>query len=132
MHQGAPSHAGVRGGTLVARADMAHGVTRAAVGVLQNFRASGRRLDALVCNAAIYRPTAKEPEFTADGYETRSAAPATGAGPPGLLPCWGASNGHCAPCAQPGADGVVAMRCCRTQWRGFGWCARGCWRGWRW
>jgi NAD(P)-dependent dehydrogenase (short-subunit alcohol dehydrogenase family) len=25
------------------------------------FRASGRRLDALVCNAAVYLPTAKEP-----------------------------------------------------------------------
>ena len=34
-----------------------------------NFRASGRRLDALVCNAAIYLPTAKEPTFTADGFE---------------------------------------------------------------
>jgi protochlorophyllide reductase len=28
---------------------------------VQNFRASGRRLDALVCNAAVYLPTAKEP-----------------------------------------------------------------------
>jgi NAD(P)-dependent dehydrogenase (short-subunit alcohol dehydrogenase family) len=37
----------------------------------QNFCASGRRLDCLVCNAAIYRPRAKEPEFTADGFETR-------------------------------------------------------------
>ncbi|PNG99822.1 Protochlorophyllide reductase, chloroplastic, partial [Tetrabaena socialis] len=34
-----------------------------------NFKATGRRLDALVCNAAIYRPTAKEPTFTADGFE---------------------------------------------------------------
>lgn len=28
---------------------------------VNNFRASGRRLDALVCNAAVYLPTAKEP-----------------------------------------------------------------------
>lgn len=34
-----------------------------------NFLASGRRLDALVCNAAIYLPTAKEPVYTADGFE---------------------------------------------------------------
>ncbi|GFR50399.1 hypothetical protein Agub_g12615 [Astrephomene gubernaculifera] len=34
-----------------------------------NFKATGRRLDALVCNAAIYMPTAKEPKFTADGFE---------------------------------------------------------------
>jgi protochlorophyllide reductase len=33
------------------------------------FRASGRRVDALVCNAAVYLPTAKEPRFTADGFE---------------------------------------------------------------
>jgi protochlorophyllide reductase len=33
------------------------------------FRASGRRLDALVANAAVYLPTAKEPRFTADGFE---------------------------------------------------------------
>jgi protochlorophyllide reductase len=36
---------------------------------VQNFKASGRRLDALVCNAAVYLPTAKEPRFTADGFE---------------------------------------------------------------
>lgn len=35
----------------------------------QNFRSSGRRLDCLVCNAAVYLPTAKEPRYTADGYE---------------------------------------------------------------
>ncbi|CAA7399091.1 unnamed protein product [Spirodela intermedia] len=34
-----------------------------------NFRRSGRPLDALVCNAAVYLPTAKEPTFTADGFE---------------------------------------------------------------
>jgi NAD(P)-dependent dehydrogenase (short-subunit alcohol dehydrogenase family) len=33
------------------------------------FRASGRRIDALVCNAAVYLPTAKEPRYTADGFE---------------------------------------------------------------
>lgn len=33
------------------------------------FRALGRPLDALVCNAAVYQPTAKEPSFTADGFE---------------------------------------------------------------
>jgi protochlorophyllide reductase len=36
---------------------------------VSGFRASGRRLDVLVCNAAIYQPTAKEPSFTADGFE---------------------------------------------------------------
>eukprot|EP00884_Botryococcus_braunii_P012818 jgi/Botrbrau1/21537/Bobra.174_2s0040.1 len=36
---------------------------------VEAFRASGRRLDALVCNAAVYLPTAKEPRFTADGFE---------------------------------------------------------------
>ena len=35
-----------------------------------NFRASGRRVDAFVANAAIYLPTATEPTFTADGFET--------------------------------------------------------------
>ncbi|WOH05659.1 hypothetical protein DCAR_0625079 [Daucus carota subsp. sativus] len=33
------------------------------------FKRSGRPLDALVCNAAIYLPTAKEPTFTAEGFE---------------------------------------------------------------
>ncbi|KAF8065757.1 hypothetical protein HT031_002817 [Scenedesmus sp. PABB004] len=33
------------------------------------FRASGSRIDALVCNAAVYLPTAKEPTFTPDGFE---------------------------------------------------------------
>ena len=36
---------------------------------VDNFRRSGMPLDALVCNAAIYRPTARQPTFTADGYE---------------------------------------------------------------
>jgi protochlorophyllide reductase len=36
---------------------------------VENFRNSGRRLDVLVCNAAVYLPTAKEPTFTADGFE---------------------------------------------------------------
>ena len=35
----------------------------------QNFRNSERRLDVLVCNAAVYLPMAKEPRYTADGYE---------------------------------------------------------------
>lgn len=36
---------------------------------VQNFRASGKSLDALVCNAAVYLPLAKEPLRSADGYE---------------------------------------------------------------
>jgi len=38
------------------------------------FRSSGRRLDALVCNAAVYLPTAKQPRFTADGFELSTGA----------------------------------------------------------
>lgn len=38
-----------------------------------NFRASGIPLDVLVCNAATYLPTAKEPTFTADGFELSTA-----------------------------------------------------------
>ncbi|WP_287129556.1 protochlorophyllide reductase [Candidatus Cyanaurora vandensis] len=36
---------------------------------VQDFRKSGRTLDALVCNAAIYTPTAQEPRRTVDGFE---------------------------------------------------------------
>ena len=36
---------------------------------VQNFRASGRSLNALVCNAAVYLPLLKEPLRSADGYE---------------------------------------------------------------
>ncbi|CAM8995316.1 unnamed protein product [Rhodiola kirilowii] len=36
---------------------------------VDNFRQSGRALDVLVCNAAVYFPTAKEPNFTAQGFE---------------------------------------------------------------
>lgn len=36
---------------------------------VDNFRRSGRPLDVLVCNAAVYLPTAKEPTYTADGFE---------------------------------------------------------------
>ncbi|THU61535.1 hypothetical protein C4D60_Mb07t24320 [Musa balbisiana] len=36
---------------------------------VHGFRQSGRPLDVLVCNAAIYRPTARTPTYTADGYE---------------------------------------------------------------
>ncbi|CAL5342578.1 unnamed protein product [Camellia sinensis] len=36
---------------------------------VDNFHRSGRPLDVLVCNAAVYLPTAKEPTFTAEGFE---------------------------------------------------------------
>ncbi|KAI3846788.1 hypothetical protein MKX03_028304 [Papaver bracteatum] len=36
---------------------------------VDNFKRSGKPLDVLVCNAAVYQPTAKEPSFTADGFE---------------------------------------------------------------
>lgn len=36
---------------------------------VEHFRRTGMPLDALVCNAAIYRPTASTPTFTADGVE---------------------------------------------------------------
>ncbi|KAK9790360.1 hypothetical protein WJX73_006842 [Symbiochloris irregularis] len=36
---------------------------------VEQFRASGRTLDTLVCNAAVYLPTAKEPSYNADGVE---------------------------------------------------------------
>ena len=36
---------------------------------VDTFRRSGRSLDVLVCNAAVYLPTAKEPTFTAEGFE---------------------------------------------------------------
>ncbi|XP_078176539.1 protochlorophyllide reductase-like [Carex rostrata] len=36
---------------------------------VENFRRSGMALDVLVCNAAIYRPTANTPTYTADGIE---------------------------------------------------------------
>ncbi|XP_058217984.1 protochlorophyllide reductase, chloroplastic isoform X3 [Rhododendron vialii] len=36
---------------------------------VNNFRQSGRPLDVLVCNAAVYLPTAKEPTCTAEGFE---------------------------------------------------------------
>uniref|UniRef100_A0A7N0ZQA6 NADPH-protochlorophyllide oxidoreductase n=1 Tax=Kalanchoe fedtschenkoi TaxID=63787 RepID=A0A7N0ZQA6_KALFE len=36
---------------------------------VENFKQSGRPLDVLVCNAAVYFPTAKEPSFTAEGFE---------------------------------------------------------------
>lgn len=35
----------------------------------EKFRASGRSLDALVCNAAVYLPLLKEPMRSAEGYE---------------------------------------------------------------
>ena len=36
---------------------------------VNNFRQSGRPLDVLVCNAAVYLPTAREPTYTAEGFE---------------------------------------------------------------
>ncbi|MDA0673249.1 MAG: protochlorophyllide reductase [Cyanobacteria bacterium] len=33
------------------------------------FRETGKRLDALVCNAAVYLPLEKEPQYSPDGYE---------------------------------------------------------------
>lgn len=36
---------------------------------VKDFRATGRSLDALVCNAAIYMPLLKEPLRSVDGYE---------------------------------------------------------------
>ncbi|MGK7963197.1 protochlorophyllide reductase [Crocosphaera sp.] len=36
---------------------------------VQDFRASGKSLDALVCNAAIYMPLLKEPMRSPEGYE---------------------------------------------------------------
>ncbi|KAK1405184.1 NADPH-protochlorophyllide oxidoreductase [Heracleum sosnowskyi] len=36
---------------------------------VETFRRSERPLDVLVCNAAVYFPTAKEPTYTADGFE---------------------------------------------------------------
>jgi protochlorophyllide reductase len=36
---------------------------------VQNFRATGRSLEALVCNAAIYMPLIKEPLRSPEGYE---------------------------------------------------------------
>ncbi|XP_072956864.1 protochlorophyllide reductase-like [Typha angustifolia] len=36
---------------------------------VRNFKQSEMPLDVLVCNAAVYFPTAKEPTYTADGFE---------------------------------------------------------------
>jgi len=36
---------------------------------VDNFRRTGLPVDCLVCNAAVYLPTAKEPRFSADGFE---------------------------------------------------------------
>ncbi len=36
---------------------------------VKTFRESGKSLDALVCNAAVYLPLEKEPQRSADGYE---------------------------------------------------------------
>lgn len=36
---------------------------------VDNLKRSGAPLDVLVCNAAVYQPTAGEPSYTADGFE---------------------------------------------------------------
>ena len=36
---------------------------------VEDFRATGRSLDTLVCNAAVYLPLEKEPQRSAEGYE---------------------------------------------------------------
>jgi protochlorophyllide reductase len=36
---------------------------------VKTFRESGKSLDALVCNAAVYMPLLKEPAYSPDGYE---------------------------------------------------------------
>lgn len=36
---------------------------------VRRFRATGRRLDALVCNAAVYQPRLETPALSADGFE---------------------------------------------------------------
>ncbi|KAJ0974430.1 hypothetical protein J5N97_016395 [Dioscorea zingiberensis] len=36
---------------------------------IANFRSSGMPLDVLVCNAAVYQPTASQPSYTAEGFE---------------------------------------------------------------
>lgn len=36
---------------------------------VKNFRDTGKSLDALVCNAAVYMPLLKEPLYSKDGYE---------------------------------------------------------------
>lgn len=36
---------------------------------VDDFRATGRPLDALVCNAAVYLPVDPEPSFSVEGYE---------------------------------------------------------------
>ncbi|KAG6385462.1 hypothetical protein SASPL_154297 [Salvia splendens] len=36
---------------------------------VNNFKQTGQPLDVLVCNAAVYQPTTREPSFTAEGFE---------------------------------------------------------------
>lgn len=36
---------------------------------VSDFRATGRSLESLVCNAAVYLPLLKEPQYSPDGYE---------------------------------------------------------------
>lgn len=36
---------------------------------VEDFRATGRQVDAVVCNAAVYLPVDPEPSFSVEGYE---------------------------------------------------------------
>jgi protochlorophyllide reductase len=40
---------------------------------VKDFRATGRSLESLVCNAAVYLPLLKEPQYSPDGYEVSVA-----------------------------------------------------------
>jgi len=40
---------------------------------VDDFRASSRSLNSIVCNAAVYLPLSKEPQYSEDGYETSVA-----------------------------------------------------------
>jgi NAD(P)-dependent dehydrogenase (short-subunit alcohol dehydrogenase family) len=40
---------------------------------VSDFRATGRSLESLVCNAAVYYPLLKEPIYSEDGYEVSVA-----------------------------------------------------------
>ncbi|PSS16321.1 Protochlorophyllide reductase [Actinidia chinensis var. chinensis] len=49
---------------------------------VDNFHLSGRSLDLLVCNAAVFLPTAKETTFTAEGFGLRNTNTLAGNLPP--------------------------------------------------
>ena len=87
---------------------------------VDSFRASGRRLDCLVCNAAVYLPTSKEPEFTADG------AQADGAGVSrwsrcDVQPPISHSRAHRRRCAAPCRRHLLACAGCRQHHDGVVW-----------